>query len=351
MRHAFVASRNRRGFTLVELLVVIAIIGILVALLLPAVQMAREAARRTSCSNNLKQISLASHNYHDTHGKFPITITWARPGQPLGSAWGCFSDKVFLLPYLEQGPAYERTIFVAPGGAPDGSRPLPFTHGWDGNNNLHLSVKLPVFNCPSQPHTLRAGVANHTYATNHGTAYTNHAIGSTGVHLGWDKHNGYRSQKTNNNNDSDPDLTFGNFKDGASNTAAYSEFVMDIGDRDPRYKTYGWVGGNSTGEIRQSCLAQSNGSNRHDWRGSTWSWSFMQAGSSYSHDMKPNEKACWTHAGDWQSTTVFSASSGHPAGVNVARVDGSVTFVTNSVNEFAWWAFGTRAGGETEATP
>ena len=123
MRHAFVASRNRRGFTLVELLVVIAIIGILVALLLPAVQMAREAARRTSCSNNLKQISLASHNYHDTHGRFPITITWARPGQPLGSSWGCFSDKVFLLPYLEQGPAYERTIFVAPGGAPDGSRP------------------------------------------------------------------------------------------------------------------------------------------------------------------------------------------------------------------------------------
>ena len=253
---------------------------------------------------------------------------------------------MFLLPYIEQNNLYERTNFLGIGGSA-----IPFTHGWDGNHNTHLSVRLPVYNCPSQPHALRGGVANHTYAINHSTGYSNHAIGTTGVHLGWNRHNGFRSQKSINLNNSDPDITFGTIKDGASNTAAYSEFVMDIGDRDPKYKTYSWVGGNSTGELRQNCLAQSGGSGRHDWRGSTWSWSFMQAGSSYSHDMKPNERSCWTHAGDWESTTVFSASSGHPTGVNVARADGSVTFVSNSVNEFAWWAFGTRNGGEAEATP
>ncbi len=115
---------GRRGFTLVELLVVIAIIGVLVGLLLPAVQAAREAARRMSCSNNMKQLGLALHNYHDTHGKFPPGVIWG-PGkapytQPYHHTWN-----VMILPFMEQQPLYDSVNLDLPiWGQPIVSTPL-----------------------------------------------------------------------------------------------------------------------------------------------------------------------------------------------------------------------------------
>src|ERR1041384_123408 len=127
-------SRARRGFTLIELLVVIAIIAILIALLLPAVQQAREAARRTQCKNNLKQIGLAMHNYHDAYATFPLSSSWELgPGD-------CFALRrwsVRILPYFEQSNLYSR---------------------WDINkgpfqspNRQLLTNPVPLYLCPTTP--------------------------------------------------------------------------------------------------------------------------------------------------------------------------------------------------------
>ena len=134
------SGAERAGFTLIELLVVIAIIAVLIALLLPAVQQAREAARRSQCKNNLKQIGLALHNFHDTYSRFP-------PGagndmQPFGNAggpqWGS-SWMVYILPYIDQGPLYMRWDLTSG------------QSGYTNANNLALvnNLTIPVFACPS----------------------------------------------------------------------------------------------------------------------------------------------------------------------------------------------------------
>ena len=130
-------ARRSRGFTLVELLVVIAIIGILIALLLPAVQAAREAARRTQCSNNVKQFGLAFHNYHDTWGSFP-------PGAR-SSTGGVYSISWAgrILPFIEEGMAYDRLDFNSGNGGL-----AYFPHP---NYNVYKGLKISMFDCPSSP--------------------------------------------------------------------------------------------------------------------------------------------------------------------------------------------------------
>ena len=128
-------TNRRRGFTLIELLVVIAIIAILIALLLPAVQQAREAARRSQCNNNLKQLGLALHNYHDVHNVFP-------PANRRGSSWG-MSFWLSILPYIDQAPLYNQLSFDNDPGFP--------AQGGNANFTKLNGFIPPVAICPSSP--------------------------------------------------------------------------------------------------------------------------------------------------------------------------------------------------------
>src|SRR6056297_4055498 len=125
----------KRGFTLIELLVVIAIIAVLVALLLPAVQQAREAARRSSCKNNLKQLGLALHNYHDTHGMFPINWGTGYDGTTNPTSSIQFSWMTYILPYIEESALYDTINF---------NEALD-----DPNNNAAASTVIDTYLCPS----------------------------------------------------------------------------------------------------------------------------------------------------------------------------------------------------------
>lgn len=147
-------SREPRGFTLVELLVVIAIIGVLVGLLLPAVQAAREAARRMSCSNNLKQIGLAIHGFESAHGRLPPGAVWNPPAQKKGSVF------VYLLPHLEQQSLYLHYNF---------SQPDLDNATFPSSSEKLGSAIIPTLVCPSDSHPERYfGFAAHNYSASRG---------------------------------------------------------------------------------------------------------------------------------------------------------------------------------------
>lgn len=170
------STSKRPGFTLIELLVVIAIIAILIALLLPAVQQAREAARRTQCRNHLKQFGLALHNYHDAFNLFPPrqggsgTGSVAGPAYPGSGARTAYAGHVFLLPYLDQAPRYNEIMSVQPNHLPP----------WHNSNNPGMFTQRaapPMFNCPSDPGSIdpvipvrTAGLNSYVYCSGDGFA-------------------------------------------------------------------------------------------------------------------------------------------------------------------------------------
>jgi prepilin-type N-terminal cleavage/methylation domain-containing protein len=299
---------RRQGFTLIELLVVIAIIAVLIALLLPAVQQAREAARRSQCLNNLKQLGLALHNYHDNHGAFPPG--WVGANGPLGSdmeALNGFGWGAHVLPYVDQQPLYNQLNFKASCFNP-------------ATNALAMKTVLSVFRCPSDPSTDSWTIFDEaTGSTALASLPTANYVGSFGTEGAEDLCTGpqfpgakcagdgvfYHNSVTRIR-----DLT-----DGTSNTLIIGEHrtdtrsVITAGGEPEWHST--WVGYIAGGqEAAARILGVSDHTPNH-------------------HDQHMDDFASW-----------------HTGGVHLLMGDGRVRFLTENVDTNLWKGLATRSGGE-----
>lgn len=293
-------SLRRNAFTLVELLVVIAIIGVLIALLLPAVQQAREAARRMSCSNNVKQLGLAMHNYHDTYGTFPFGYIADDPDMGVHRRI-CWMQTI--LPFIEQNALAD--LLKA-----DTTEYL-----------MHISsdiqgVEIDGLLCPSEANADATG-GNSTagfqgnYVVCTGNEFMNRHDPLKGLF--------YRSSK----------LAFRDLVDGSSNTLMYGETI-----KRPGTGTWGEAGGY--------------------WGGAPWgAYGFTTKESPnttvadriYSCKTTTFKKAPCVATGSSNELQNFSRSY-HPGGVMVGLGDGSTRFIADTINLSTWQALSTTAGGE-----
>jgi prepilin-type N-terminal cleavage/methylation domain-containing protein len=199
-----VRLHRRVGFTLIELLVVIAIIAVLIALLLPAVQQAREAARRSQCNNNLKQMGLALHNYHDVYNALPFGVRY-------GNGWG-MSFWISILPYIEQGPLYNKINWNATNGT-------GFVNSNNENSPFFAGITIPLGICPSSPcpTTFAGGGGNYfiaSYAGISGAAQGTSTVIETGS---------YGIVSSSGAMIPNGKVNFRDFTDGTSNTALVGE--------------------------------------------------------------------------------------------------------------------------------
>lgn len=309
-----VVRKNRAAFTLVELLVVIAIIGILIALLLPAVQAAREAARRSQCSNNLKQLGLAMHNYHDSQKVFPYNYR----GE--GESWSnhrrdCWFHRI--LPYIEQQPLYNQ--YEA-----DQAQ-----YAWWVAESIR-TAKVPALCCPSDPDSPGLGGAGGSLAfqgnllvcvgDNTNTAGASSATDTsttyTGVIYGYSK------------------TRFASITDGTSNTLLASEGIA----------------------------RRQEGSTLNSWGDAGGYWgSGPHGGTAFTTYQPPNTsvpdfihtcksvnmpRSPCTSGAATTAVRVVYARSYHPGGVNVAMADASVRFISETINVTTFRGLGTRSGGE-----
>ncbi len=332
------------GFTLVELLVVIAIIGVLVALLLPAVQSAREAARRTQCSNNIKQAALALHNYLSAQKSLP-----AGQSPHIGVISNSFTDKsgwlLHTLPYFEQQQLYDTwkrhvdTPIADPIGNPRGFGGSWWTPGrW---------TVIPSLVCPSDPvspKTITAGWSQSpggSPETSQGFSGNVVACAGTTYFDSGRRADGEQVRRDGTNLDGifygKSDTGFNEVTDGTSNTLLLGELIL--------------VEDDSAGQV-------SGGGGAIDQRGRYWN--VHQGNALFSTQEPPNtsradrstwclhtvtEAPCFTTA----STLANYLRSYHPGGVNASTADGAVHFITNEIDPIMYRALGSRDGGESQA--
>ncbi len=328
-----------RGFTLIELLVVIAIISVLIALLLPAVQSAREAARRVQCVNNLKQFGLAVHNYHDANDSFP-------PGQLLYMNWQDLSSHVPLLPYLEQLPLYN-ALNLADVYPINGMGPVLPAYP---PNTTAARTQVAGFLCPSDLNRLTNPEGHTNYCGNSGSTPEAAEVISwaNGPFVAATPNGDYHGCRV---------FRFANVRDGLSSTTCFSEKVLGIGNTnqyDPGTPSSAdlQVGGpgdvSNTAAYYQMCRAATqNAVTLFDSQAAGMYWTFgYLSDTRYTHIMTPNTQSCEV-GGPWYGERgAMTAGSRHPGMVNVLFCDGSVKGIKSSIDPPTWWALGTMAGGE-----
>jgi prepilin-type N-terminal cleavage/methylation domain-containing protein len=327
-----------RGFTLVELLVVIAIIGILVALLLPAIQAAREAGRRSQCLNHLRQLSVAALNYEQSHKKFP-------PGRLKPRAW---SAQIRMLPYLEESSIYGVVDFE------------------EKISQQELTKEhLDVFLCPSDTedrlqdlgdaetqfdwgrNNYRANAGNES-----GQMYDPNPLGGTAANDYAERNNGvFVTNKR---------VKISEITDGTSHTALFSEAVRGDADDTRVEVPSDWfkipTANLTTAQIYTACaaldvLTMNKANSQFSKSGRNWvRGNYVSA--RYTHIMPPNERSCGRSDGNMNANPIndnggaTTASSRHSGGVNLAIADGSAQFIADGVNILVWQAAGSRNGSE-----
>jgi prepilin-type N-terminal cleavage/methylation domain-containing protein/prepilin-type processing-associated H-X9-DG protein len=332
---------RRSAFTLIELLVVIAIIAILIALLLPAVQQAREAARRTQCKNNLHQLGIALHNYHDVYNQFPLTVfNTAAPGFNWSdSSRGSYL--VRLLPYIEQSNLFNALNFSLSGPAWSTAN---FEGQVDPAGKLYRQYVIPAYMCPSDPQPILDG---HSAKTNYMMSMGNQSMPGGGT--AWGTCSQYNSPGDRNvfglyapghGNTDNPSYTSGvlsrlnwaaNFRDitdGTSNTIAAGEVLGQCGD----HSRNGWFHFNSTWIATTAPINFPIACVRESLRGVSW-----DSGS-------PGPLNACNHWQNWQTSQGFKSK--HTGGANFVMCDGATKFLSENIDYRIYQRLGDRRDGE-----